>query len=1753
MYTIHTFLFFSSSISIDTNHYRAELQMKLTSWLQQFRQFALASRSPRQQIRKNKSLYRQPQQLECLEDRALLATITVGAATETALRNAVNTANTNSDASNVIDLTGLTGTITLTTGELRLTKSVTINGPGAGSLAISGGNNSRLFWIGNTGAASTYSINGLTLRDGNGVGGRDNRFGGAISFTEPVFEGNDSLSITASVLTNNTADIGGAISAAGSGTLNINDTTITQNSATSTAATRGGGGLSVQSMAANLTNVVVSNNTAAGTGGGIYNFTFTGAVGAGNSTLTVNGGSITGNNAATGGGIYNENQNSGENATTTLNSTTVSGNTAVAGGGGGGGIWNNSIVNINGSRISTNGSTGVNGGGIRSTGPLTINASEVSSNFTTTQGGGIFQSGGSLTINNSTISQNTANGFLGGISVQGGAPANVTNATIIGNRGDADGNGAGLGGGFGANPGSTLIFHNTIVAGNTVGSLGATTPSDVFSPQALSSTSSFNIIGDSGSSGGLTHGGANNNIVGNNGSGTLDASTILSSFLGTNGSTGVARTHALVGGGIAHNSGSNAQATGQSDGRGGGFGRILGSAVDRGAFEIQADSLIVDNSGDSVDGNYSAGQFTLREAISLANSRTGTDSISFSPSLWASNPASINLGGTELAISDDVNIQGPGANLLTINAQGNSRVLRVLPDSTGHSVLISGLSITGGDATMSTDNSAFFSGLGGGILNEGGNLTVIDTRVHNNTATFGAGINNFGDNGGAASLVLRRSTLDNNNSTSNGSALYNWGNGGAATAAVTNSTISTNTNGGFGAIYNWTANATLTVTNSTIVNNPGTDGIHNDLGSGSVTLNNSIVAGHSGSDVFGGLTAASSNNVTGTVPNLGPLQLNGSGTTPTHALQTGSTAIDAGSNTPIVAKQLVHPASVTVSTATTDFFPARQLLDAPNLTIANYTIANAPQSSPNWATDDPNGSTGDYFANGQAAPVLNFNLGRTFQLTDVVAWAYSSSNNNDARTLSVQLSTDGGATLGSAIVLTKPNHSTEDVSTLPLGGTFPANFVRITITDNYFTAGQAGGDRVGLNEVRFLATQTDQNGAQRIVDGDGDSTATVDIGATELEPSAFVVTGPVGRTPLLRPTISWTAEPGALSYNVYVNIDNGGTNVFQRLAVSNTQTSLPVTQDLDFGRYRVFVEANMPGDVTKTQDQGHTFIVDVEAQLNPIGATIDASPQFTWNRVSGASSYVIFINQPGSPITATVADPGSGSTVSHTISAALASNDYKWWVRPIRLLNTTVWEGPWGDASEFSTGGRTKLTSPAPDGTVTTPTPTLTWSPVPGAVSYEVYVTSQFTPGILYRDAGIPGNTVTARPLPGGKLKVWIRTTLANGTSVWGSGVEFMHSFTTTATSANPLTPMGPGFDTLPTFTWEEALGSPTGYEILLHNGVSSILRTGLTGTSHTETTPLSGGAWTWYVRPVHGGNFGNWRSQPFSTNGLTSLTAPSVFTTDTTPTFTWRPVDGVVTYSLQVDNRTTNTGSVIREDSLTTNSFTPATPLTPGAHRAWVRATGSSITGPWSFQFDFVVAGTDGGATSLTSPGSTTSDTTPMFAWTAVSGADVYSLQVDNQTTNTTNVIRQDGLASNSFTPTVALPAGSYRAWVRAVTNSIGGPWSQPFDFVIAAAGESLTDDAEDSNTTQFASLRPFITSIESTQQIVNSATAAAIESSDSSSAGKAHDVAVESGEAERRIPAGNSGARTIVPPATEDRVIDEQFAAVNDWLGAV
>src|SRR5882757_2402542 len=204
----------------------------------------------------------------------------------------------------IIDATGISGTILLTSGELQITHAITINGPGAGSLAVDGNATFRVF----DNLTSGVSISGFSITNGSAPGDSG---GGVFN------EGGNSATLRLSdcIVSGNSADFGGGIFNL-NGALTVNNCTISGNGA----AFSGGGIVNSGSGTAatlTITNSTISDNSAtANDGGGILN----GAAGSALASVIVSNSTLSDNSAtANGGGIYNQGNAQFQVGSTVLN------------------------------------------------------------------------------------------------------------------------------------------------------------------------------------------------------------------------------------------------------------------------------------------------------------------------------------------------------------------------------------------------------------------------------------------------------------------------------------------------------------------------------------------------------------------------------------------------------------------------------------------------------------------------------------------------------------------------------------------------------------------------------------------------------------------------------------------------------------------------------------------------------------------------------------------------------------------------------------------------------------------------------------------------------------------------------------------------------------------------------------------------------------------------------------------------------------------------------------------------------------------------------------------------------------------------------------------------------------------------------------------------------------------------------------------------------------------------------------------
>ena len=274
----------------------------------------------------------------------------------------------------------------------------------------------------------------------------------------------------------------------------------------------------------------------------------------------------------------------------------------------------------------------------------------------------------------------------------------------------------------------------------------------------------------------------------------------------------------------------------QSDGKiviGGNFAGVAGWTRRRvarlnpdGSLEANppALELVVTKTADSDDGVCNA-DCSLREALANALSNNELTRVTFDPAVF-SVPQTITLSLGELVFQSSrrIDLVGPGANLLTISGNDQSRVMRI--------AALAPTSLTGITFTHGNGAGASFSGSGGAlyVAQDNDNILISNCTFVQNKAGSGGAIY------ASASVTLTDSTVANNEST----------------------------NGTGGGIY--VASGTMNIVGSTISGNSVSSsisalggGIYNNSTFGGVVLMNSTVSGNTAR--MGGGLSSSGNSV----------------------------------------------------------------------------------------------------------------------------------------------------------------------------------------------------------------------------------------------------------------------------------------------------------------------------------------------------------------------------------------------------------------------------------------------------------------------------------------------------------------------------------------------------------------------------------------------------------------------------------------------------------------------------------------------------------------------------------------------------------------------------------------------------------------------------------------------------------------------------------------------------------------------------
>jgi hypothetical protein len=575
--------------------------------------------------------------------------------------------------------------------------------------------------------------------------------------------------------------------------------------------------------------------------------------------------------------------------------------------------------------------------------------------------------------------------------------------------------------------------------------------------------------------------------------------------------------------------------------------------------------------------------------------------------------------------------------------------------------------------------------------------------------------------------------------------------------------------------------------------------------------------------------------------------------------------------------------------------------------------------------------------------------------------------------------------------------------------------------------------------------------------------------------------------------LQWSAVPGSVRYLLQLEDATDPLSAkYNPISVAGTSYT-PNEPLVDGHTYRWQVSAVVSIDGFDTPGPNCPFTEFTVSIPGPAaliaqgdsGVVTTATPTLQWSPVTGASGYYLYL---GDTTTGTqIYDALPVISTSYQVTAPLKNGDsYLWYVTAYdNYGNISI--APAALAFTVNVPPAAVLVpNPVPIGHPVGETPTLQWTTVPMATSYDLFITDSTTEqrvqpfpiAVSLGSGSMSGGYFTytlapeyALPAVSDHYTFYVQA-VSNGLP-GPPGPTTTFTVSTAPDLSNPPTPEGPeGLTdmTQPAFQWSMVTNAAN-YEIEIDDTTNGTISTVLepspvSGTSYMPSLALIlGHTYQWQVEAVNSaGQPSVWSKATFQVLPASPATpnAPSGTTNSATPTLQWSTVDmsEVVSYQIQVADITGGQSTVVANaNNITALSYQLSAPLVSGHTYQWEVAAnyGTGQYSAWSSPLVFTVVL----ATSPTpnSPSGTITSATPTLKWSAVnlSGAVSYQIRVTDATGKSVIATASNITGLQYQLPTPLTPGQSYQ-WQVAANYGTGQQtaWSSPLTFHVTLPAPS-------------------------------------------------------------------------------------------------
>lgn len=549
------------------------------------------------------------------------------------------------------------------------------------------------------------------------------------------------------------------------------------------------------------------------------------------------------------------------------------------------------------------------------------------------------------------------------------------------------------------------------------------------------------------------------------------------------------------------------------------------------------------------------------------------------------------------------------------------------------------------------------------------------------------------------------------------------------------------------------------------------------------------------------------------------------------------------------------------------------------------------------------------------------------------------------------------------------------------------------------------------------------------------------------------------------PTMSWSAVQGAQTYTVQVTDKNNFNSPEVSISgITGTSTGVANLSGEKTYNWRVRGENSAgegPWATASFKTASTRPVAPTLVSPSNRAASVSINTTLLWASVPNATEYEVSVAE-NSTFT-TVVGGGTTTRAQFDLSGLAYDKTYFWRVRSTTVGGVSDWSSTWEFKTESGRPVAPALVSPSNNARDVSVNSTLEWANVTGSLSYSVQVATDnnFIQKVAEAE-GLTSRSYALSGLSGNTTYRWrVRGHGPNGAGDW----SVVWSFTTgTALPVAPTLSLpldkAANLAMNVTLSWMSANGAAT-YNLQVSTDrnfrTAEFNQTGITVTSYEVTGLAANTTYYWHVSATNAAGTGAWSGDRSFTTGsgmpaAPALVAPSNNSTgiSTNPSFSWQPLSGVLSYTIQIASDRQFRTIVAEQSGLISASYS-LTGLNPLETYWWrISAVNAIGQGLWSSEWSFTTGTGALGAPSLISPsnGANGVSTNPVLAWAASAGAASYGVQYGPDRNFRKDVVEISGLTMPMVTLEDLTPNQTYYWRVIARDSSRESSWSSDFSF---------------------------------------------------------------------------------------------------------